>query len=250
MKFAGRTDIGLQRLTNEDCYAILNLQDGAVVALVCDGMGGECGGGIASSIARDIIIDKLTGGYNSAMSGSEIEELLKSSVRTANSEIYQRAKNDISLDGMGTTAVIALVNESVSHIVHIGDSRAYLCSEGKLYQLTRDHSVVQDMVEKGVIEKEEARIHPRKNLITRAVGIELDPCIDYMNTSANREYNSADGQKLLLCSDGLTNCCEESDITKILQNDEISLEQMCDELINCANKNGGVDNITAVLLRL
>ena len=247
MRVAGKTDKGLQRNENEDAFKVLELENNSVAAVVCDGMGGEQGGKIASELACEVISQKIKTDFVSNMDSDAICKLLHISVNEANASIYSKATLEASLDGMGTTVVAAIVSNNTAHIVHMGDSRAYLYSEKtanfdneKFEQVTKDHSIVQDMIEKGVINQEEARNHPKKNYITRAVGITRNPDMGYKQISFQK------GQKLLLCTDGLTNYCDEQNIIKHLKTDDI--QTSCDNLIRCANESGGLDNITVVII--
>ena len=162
MQFAGQTDIGLVRKTNQDAYNAGSLSENAVWAVVCDGMGGANGGNIASETAIDAITKDVLEGYREGMDSQEIKELLASALEDANERVYEKAKQDPALEGMGTTAVLTLIQNNVIHLVNVGDSRAYLLTRENVTQITRDHSIVQEMLESGEITEEQARNHPRK----------------------------------------------------------------------------------------
>lgn len=164
MQFAGQTDIGLVRKTNQDAYNAGALSENAVWAVVCDGMGGANGGNIASETAIDAITKDVLEGYREGMDSQEIKELLASALEDANEKVYEKAKQDPALEGMGTTAVLTLIQNNVIHLVNVGDSRAYLLTRENVTQITRDHSIVQEMLESGEITEEQARNHPRKIL--------------------------------------------------------------------------------------
>lgn len=198
MQFAGQTDIGLVRKTNQDAYNAGSLSENAVWAVVCDGMGGANGGNIASETAIDAITKDVLEGYREGMDSQEIKELLASALEDANEKVYEKAKQDPALEGMGTTAVLTLIQNNVIHLVNVGDSRAYLLTRENVTQITRDHSIVQEMLESGEITEEQARNHPRKNIITRALGVDDTVVVDYF------EIPFEEHAKLLLCSDGFS----------------------------------------------
>ena len=240
MNVYSKTDIGKRRTINQDAFYVCEFDNGAVVAVVCDGMGGAKGGNIASEKAVTLISEYIVRSYSPKMSSAAIENLLRAAVDSANAEIYELSHTDENYAGMGTTAVVALVVDNLAHIVHVGDSRAYIITAGEIEQITNDHSVVQAMVNNGEISQEEARNHPRKNIITRAVGAEKSVMSDYSIVL------KPENVKILICTDGLTNHLNEDDIFETVRT---TPEQDCVEtLINQANDLGGSDNITAVLV--
>ena len=238
MRIVARTDAGLVRDNNQDSYIACELQDGAVLAVVCDGMGGAAEGALASSEAVKAIKERIVERYYGGMSDLSVKSLMVSSLEYANKQIYDLSLTDERYEGMGTTVVAAIVTNSFVYIAHAGDSRAYIISDRNLIQLTKDHSVVQRMVENGEITAEEAEDHPSKHIITRAMGVDSEIKIDFC-----QEIFDAD-DVLLLCSDGLTNYVEKSDIIN-LTGDGCYYE-FADRLVNLANQNGGGDNITVV----
>jgi protein phosphatase len=238
MKIVARTDKGVVRDNNQDSYTAFELEDGAVLAVVCDGMGGAAEGALASSEAVRIIREQIAERYISTMSDISLKGLLISAIENANKHIYNLSKTDESYEGMGTTAVVALVANSFVYIVHAGDSRAYKISDGELIQLTRDHSVVQNMLEKGEITAEEADEHPSKHLITRALGVD-----DFIRTDFCQEPFE-ENEVLILCSDGLTNYSKPDDILRLTSDG--CYYKYADRLVNLANQNGGGDNVTVV----
>ena len=238
MKISAKTDKGLVRSTNQDFYLAGELQNDVTWAVVCDGMGGAMGGNVASETAVKIISDKLTSGYHEGMNDNSIKHLIVSAVDAANASVHSKSVSDPALAGMGTTAVVAVVSSDSVYLAHVGDSRIYIISENSIVQLTTDHSVVQMMVDNGEISPEEAKEHPKKNVITRALGVEDTVRIDYSQEIFN------EGDILLLCSDGLTNYVSDEDIMKICrENDRFAL---ADLLVEAANANGGGDNVTVV----
>ncbi len=242
MNIAGRTDIGCKRTENQDNFRAARLPCGATFAFVCDGMGGAAGGKLASEILSNSIEDVLYEKLPHTDSRDDIKKLIFDSVVVGNAEIHAMARRDKEKVGMGTTLVGVVIHDSVLHLVNVGDSRCYLLRNNILQQLTRDHSIVQDLLETGNLSPEEARLHPKKNLITRAVGVSENIDLDYS------VYELSPGDKLLLCSDGLTNCADESVIQMILGTSPFF--DMPDKLIKVAKTGGGYDNITVVVLEM
>lgn len=237
MQIFSKIDIGKVRSSNQDAYFTGELSDGAVFAVVCDGMGGANAGNIASETAVKGISEYIIKSYRTAMDFCDIEKMLINAVSSVNIEIYDMSLKNPELSGMGTTVVVALIRDSKAVIAHVGDSRAYLVGDS-IVQLTRDHSVVQGLVESGKLTPNEAKVHPRKNVITRALGAEENVISD----SDIVEINS--GQSLLICTDGLSNFVEAEEILNIFKSNKI--ENVAELLVNNANQNGGGDNIAVV----
>ena len=239
MKLAGKTDVGRVRQENQDDYRAGELPGGAVWALVCDGMGGAKGGREASQGACNVIENFFQEQYAQCGAGQE-EPFLKKALLYANRFVFQKAAHEEALAGMGTTAVCALVRSGNVYLCHAGDSRAYLCRGGKLTQLTHDHSYVQELVDCGTITEEEAEHHPQKNIITKALGVDyrLEP--EFTAAKLKRE------DRLLLCTDGLTNMVPVEEMEQLLA--QGTFYDLPDRLIEAANAHGGSDNITALLL--
>ena len=240
MKIVAKTDIGLQRESNQDSYAAGELPGAVAWAVVCDGMGGAAGGNFASSTAVKVISERITSSYRDGMSASSIRNMLTSAIAAANISVYDMSKADPELTGMGTTVVVAIVVDNNVFIAHAGDSRAYILSDGSLYQLTKDHSIVQEMIDNGTLTPDEAKIDPRKNIITRALGVDYELRID---------FDIADiGEKdvLILCTDGLTNFVEPQEIYELT--DDGKFYEYAERLVDRANSNGGGDNITVVTM--
>lgn len=238
MKIVARTDKGCVRENNQDSYTGGELSGGVAFAIVCDGMGGAAEGAFASSEAVKIIREKICSGYKSGMSDISIRALLVSALENANKHIYLLSLTDEKYYGMGTTAVVALVSGSYAYIAHVGDSRAYLVSGGEATQLTRDHSVVQRMLENGEITPDEVANHPKKHIITRAIGVDSEIKVDFCQESFG------EGSVLLLCSDGLSNYASPSDIVEQTSGD--CYFEYAQKLVDLALKNGGGDNVTVV----
>lgn len=241
MKLVGGTHVGMVRAKNEDTYRCGKLADGTAWALVCDGMGGVHGGQLASSIAADMVSEKIKKCYNPSMSVSSLENLLLSAVTTANVLVFDRGDLDISLKGMGTTIVAAIIKDNEACIAHVGDSRAYIIENEKIRQVTRDHSLVQEMYDSGKITFEEMETHPQKNIITRAMGVGEEVEIDFDYVCIN------DNEALILCSDGLSGLISEKRMLEIYKNS--SFEELAEKYIEEANSAGGKDNITVVVMK-
>lgn len=237
MQIFSKTDRGRVRTDNQDAYFAGKITDDAVFAVVCDGMGGANAGNVASELAVRHISEYVIRSYRDGMDMTDTEKTLKNAIVSANISLYDKAVNNAELAGMGTTAVAAFVKHGTAVIAHVGDSRIYLVN-GEIKQLTRDHSVVQSLIESGKITPEDAKVHPRKNVITRALGAEENVAVD------SDCLNLSNGDTLLLCSDGLTNFLDDKDILKVFQNNDISA--VAERLVEEANENGGGDNITVV----
>ena len=237
MNVIGQTHIGLVRENNQDALEYGSLDSKTQYAVVCDGMGGANGGNIASKIAVEVIGSRIREGFQ-AEQGS-VELLLESAMATANIGVYDRAQQQPELIGMGTTVVAVITTDNKAYISHVGDSRLYLWRNHTLTAVTRDHSVVQELIESGQITEEEARSHPRKNFITRALGVTSQEFGEY------DELDLIAGDRLMLCTDGLTNEVSKEDICRLL---EQPADNALHELVRAALKGGGADNITVVLL--
>ena len=240
IKVFSKSDIGLVRKSNEDACRCGVFSGNAAWAVVCDGMGGVNGGNIASSLAVQEISAALLSGYRDGMTGDDIRSLLAAAIIRANEAVHETAGSNTALTGMGTTVVAAIVSGGTVHVAHAGDSRAYLIAGGEIRQLTTDHSVVQEMVEKGDLTAQQAKKHPQKNIITRALGVEPSIHIDYNETSAPK------GSRLLICTDGLTNYVDEDNILAL--SEKLDEKQLTEKLIELAKAGGGGDNITVAIL--
>ena len=237
MKIHSKIDIGKVRNSNQDAFFVGEIAKDTVVAIVCDGMGGANAGNVASEMAVKLIFEYIANSFRNKMSLIDISNLVKNAVKSVNIEIFETASKNSALSGMGTTAVIAIVTDKSAVIANVGDSRAYLVNN-KISQITRDHSIVQTLIESGKITEADAKVHPRKNVITRAIGAEDDVAVDcdIIDLSV--------GDSLLLCTDGLSNFVDEAEILKTFKKNDIS--KVADKLVTLANANGGGDNITVV----
>jgi len=240
MKAYGATDIGLHRAENQDSFSIS--EHGAfTVAVVCDGMGGATAGKTASSIAVNNFVSTLSSLLREDASLEQVREMASFSVAQANHAVYEKSQDDVNCRGMGTTLVCAVCRGDEAVICNVGDSRAYLMSGESFSRITHDHSVVETMVEKGNITEEEARTHPNRNLITRALGPESSIRCDTYTVKLEKN------DLLLLCSDGLVVTAEDNEISYILQ-EENSCADRLEQLINLSREHGAPDNVTALLL--
>jgi protein phosphatase len=236
---AGLTDKGLVREMNEDAFFISIDDNGQAFAMVADGMGGHQAGEVASNMACQIISEHILTGMQPG--NSDCEELLYEAIEKANQAIYHKSLEDVHKHGMGTTIVTVIATGYSLWVAHVGDSRLYLLHNGQLQPLTSDHSHVQSLVNEGLITPAEARIHPKRNIILRALGTDHDVEIDYA------EFQWQAGDQLLLCSDGLSNMLDDLQIRDILMSSHSPLEQLR-QCIDAANQAGGDDNITAIIL--
>ncbi|MDL2287157.1 Stp1/IreP family PP2C-type Ser/Thr phosphatase [Eubacteriales bacterium OttesenSCG-928-G02] len=236
----GKTDIGKKRKNNQDSYKIFKSRQ-YISAVVCDGMGGAKGGSVASTLAVNTYTKYIRGSLAkkslNSFPAEEFEKILIEAVQEANRVVYERANADNTLEGMGTTLVGLLIINDNAICINVGDSRLYKLSEDKLEQITHDHSFVQFLLDSGSITKEEAAMHPNKNIILKAIGVNEHVDCDVF------VINNFDG--ILLCTDGLTNLLQDNEIKNIL-NDNIETEIKLDILIDIANERGGMDNITVV----
>ena len=231
----GKSDVGLKRSNNEDSFIIK--PDLGFLALA-DGMGGAAAGEVASQIFIDAAMDVFS--RNARPSEQEAIELIQETFQLANERIQAHVKKNSHHEGMGCTAELIAFRDQFYFLGHVGDSRTYLFRQGKLRQLTQDHSLVQDQVNQGLITPVEARKHPLKNVILRSVGVSESLAVDLLRG------RSFPGDFFLLCSDGLTDMVEDSSIQKVLTL-SISLSQKVERLIEFAKSAGGYDNITVIL---
>ena len=239
MMYGAATDIGRVRKVNEDNYIVHETGPFPYI-IVADGMGGHNAGEKASLMAIETISEELTKNLKEEFNYVEAGEVVRRSFLEANSSIYTYSKNNYKVMGMGTTATLAMFHSGKVITAHVGDSRAYLISDKAIKQITKDHSYVQELVTRGEITEEQAKHHPNKNYITRAMGAEEALKVDI----GIRPYN---GEIILLCSDGLTNMVDDEEILKIM-NSSKDLQKNAETLVRMANDAGGNDNITVVAL--
>ncbi len=243
MKYYGDTHVGNVREENQDNFRIVEYGE-AVCLTVCDGMGGENGGSVASEITvssfNDYISKEIEENGGLMSSAEKIVNMLSKAISYAHEKVKERARQNEELEGMGTTLVSAFITENGTFVANIGDSRCYSLSSDNFMKITKDHSMVQELIDAGMISEEDAEKHPQKNIITRAIGVDFDmkpdmyfvPFFDY----------------LLLCSDGLTNMVDKDEIKNIVL-DKITPKEAVEALILKARENGGLDNITVALIK-
>ena len=234
VEYAWRTDIGRVRSRNEDSVAV---DAGTGLLVVADGMGGHNAGDVASRMAIEGVIGAMQA------STGEADDRLVAAVRQANLAIYAAAGEDYERSGMGTTVVAVWLRPTRLVVAHVGDSRLYRLRDGVIEALTRDHSQVQDLVDRGILTPAQARASTRKNFLSRALGTDPDVVID------SAAHTPAAGDVYLLCSDGLTNMVEDEEIVAIIRG-SASLAAATDLLVSQANEYGGRDNISVALARL
>ncbi|MFN8577738.1 MAG: Stp1/IreP family PP2C-type Ser/Thr phosphatase [Candidatus Sericytochromatia bacterium] len=244
MRASGYTDVGKVREVNQDNFAAIDLLG---LYIVADGMGGHAAGEKASlsAVTTGIEVFSSYDFESQKLAGSDItlsiEDVIKVALKEANNRIIQSSISSIHLQGMGTTEVMAVYYKNKVYFGNVGDSRAYLITPEKITQLTRDHSVVQDLKDQGLITEEEAKVHPYRNVITRCLGMQAEVEVDTFNLDFDI------GHKIIMCTDGLTNLVSNEEIKDmVLSSDD--LENICKNLVNTANERGGHDNITVVLL--
>lgn len=233
----GNSNVGMKRTINQDSIFISKTKIGKLpnLFIVADGMGGHKAGDVASKTSVELFVDFVT---NTDM--TDPVNIIDAGIKLANDELYEMANTNSDYIGMGTTFVVATVIDNRVYIANVGDSRLYLIGND-IVQITRDHSLVEEMISLGEIRRNEARTHFKKNIITRAVGVEKSVVADIF------QIEIAKGDKLLLCSDGLSNMIEDYDIKRIISGSD-NFEDAVHKLIDKANENGGTDNISVVLV--
>ncbi len=241
------TDKGKMREINEDNYFICGFdneyENETGYIIIADGMGGHNAGEVASQIAIDEIRQYISQRYHQAISDEEIQNMMHESFVKANTVIFNSSNENEQCTGMGTTAILCVIKSHKLYIAHVGDSRVYIIRNKKINQITIDHSIVEELVNSGTITREEAENHPQKNVITRALGAEEQTEIDV-------DFHSLEDKDiLLLCTDGLTNMLTNEEILSEFSKDE-NLQLTIEKLVKLANDKGGLDNITAIALKL
>ncbi len=237
--YAGLSNVGRVRTSNEDCMGLFPDLDLYVVA---DGMGGHAAGEVASSMAVETARDSIAkneGTGKPLLAAQRLEMAIKAS----NQKIYQAGKQTPALSGMGTTIVSVLLNQDTAYIGYVGDSRAYLVRDNEMTQLTTDHSLVNEYLKKGMMTSEEAERHPLKHVLSRALGTTPEVEVDMLSLPLKSE------DMLLLSSDGLSNTVTRQIMLQVLKRSRDNLQEACNQLIEQANNRGGVDNITVIILQ-
>jgi len=230
------SDVGKTRDINEDYFGSFSGSFGSLL-LVCDGMGGHKGGEIASRLAVETIsnyFEKLNDNYN-------ISEVINKSLEAANTSIILKAKENSDLTDMGSTVVLVLIKDELVYYTSLGDSRIYKIRDGAIYQITKDNSLVQQMVDSNIITEDEAKVHPKKNVITKALGTN-----DELEQEYYEPFKLIENDKLILCSDGLTAHVDEEEIFELSENNPP--QQAAQKLVELANERGGTDNITVQIV--
>lgn len=246
MDFALKSDIGRLRKLNEDyCGCYFKDDSNLSLFVLADGMGGHNAGEIASKVSVETILSTAVAFINSnqeSLEESQIKKLSVDAITKANEQVVALARCNSTMRGMGTTIVMAALWGDKVCVAHVGDSRAYFISDHTIWQLTVDHSYVEELVKRGMITREEAKYHPDRNMITRAVGVEerVEVDVDVFDIGA--------GDAVLLCSDGLTNLMDEQSILEVFLKEK-NAEEICNTLLAEANHRGGHDNITAIVIR-
>ena len=239
MRCATATDVGLVRDENQD-EVLAKDYHGRILTVLCDGMGGEKSGSLASRMAVDEFFDHFTAGYQEGMDVEQVRVLLLSSVSAANSVIYSSARMDYQNYGMGTTCVAAFAEPGWASIVNVGDSRAYLIENEKIRQITSDHTVVNQLYQDGKLALEDIHDHPMRNMLTKAVGVERVVKPDYYHVACQEDF------RLLLCSDGLSSFCSEQELLDTILGNTFT--RMPQALVNIALEKGGRDNISLAII--
>jgi PPM family protein phosphatase len=249
LEIVNQSDVGRKRPHNEDS-TITDNQNGLVI--LADGMGGYKAGEVASALAVTNVLHGITEGLKKAKKGQIDEKtgfcneslVVREMVVQANSDIYNTAKTDPQCQGMGTTIVVGLFHDNILSIAHVGDSRLYRLRNNELQQVTKDHSLIQELIDRGLYTPEEAHANTPKNLVTRAMGIEPDVDVDLVEESVLPD------DIYLLCSDGLNDMVKDEEIHLTLSKYSANLAQTADKLVEFANKRGGKDNISIILVRI
>lgn len=232
------TNIGRKRKLNQD-YVYTSEQPSGMLDnlfIVADGMGGHKAGDYASKVTVETMVEEVARSLE-----TEPAAVLEHAIQTANALIHRRSEESEDLEGMGTTVVAATCKEDVLYVANVGDSRLYILDRSGIRQITRDHSLVEEMVRMGGIAREEARNHPDKNIITRAVGVDDTVKADFFTVKLKK------GDTILMCTDGLTNMLEDEEIRMILEESRDMVEK-AEELVKAANEKGGRDNISVILI--
>ena len=241
MQSWGLTDPGCVRKQNQDAFQIEQLDRSSLLCVVCDGMGGAKSGNIASSLAIDVFVQEVKSSWKPMMDQAKIDQVLHSAVKLANFTVYDQAQQFEEFDGMGTTLVAVLIRGKKATVINVGDSRAYGIDRYGIQQITKDHSLVQMMVERGEIRPELAKTYPGKNFITRAIGTETCVMCDIFHLDVSK------GDFILLCSDGLSNLMDDQEILFEVVHG-VNKAHCCQRLLDIAKNRGAPDNVTSVLI--
>lgn len=239
MQIAYKTAIGKRRADNEDSVGVFANQSGVQLAMIADGIGGNQGGDVASEMAVEHIGHSFETTHTQTI--DQTKNWLQAQITSENQDIRDRSAQFDDLKGMGTTVVLAVISHETVLVGNIGDSRAYLLRDNVFSQVTEDHSLVNELVKRGELSKQAARVHPQKNVITRSLGIEKSVQIDL------HYLELATGDTLMLCSDGLSDMLADDKIQAVLESTATPQEK-CNQLVNMANDAGGLDNISVIIV--
>lgn len=241
MKVFGISHRGVVRKENQDCFRFDAPKGTELLsAVLCDGMGGAQAGSVASAMAADAFMSHAANSLDEDSTPEDMQNILTDAVNYANIKVYDRSFSDFACMGMGSTLVAMLMNSRSTVVANVGDSRAYYIYKGTIQQITCDHSLVEELVRKGQISPEQAREHPQKNIITRAVGVESSVKCDIFRAKA------APGSSVLLCSDGLSNLVSDEEILTVLKENR-DCETAARVLLGLALERGAPDNVTVVI---
>ena len=243
MQSWGLTDPGCVRTQNQDACHIEQLDRNTLVCVVCDGMGGAKSGNIASTLAVDVFVQEIKRTWAASMDTEKIDQMLRRAVKLTNFTVYDQSAQFEEFSGMGTTLAAVLIHGKDVTVVNVGDSRVYAVDAGGIIQLSKDHSLVQMMVERGELTPELAKTYPGKNFITRAIGTETVVECDLAHHQMER------GDCLLLCSDGLSNMMDDQEILFEVVHG-VSKQHCCQRLLDIAKNRGAPDNVTSVLIQI
>ena len=243
MQTWGLTDPGNIRQQNQDSYAIVPFARDRVLMIVCDGMGGAKSGNVASSLAVEVFTGEVRRTQKAGMTPEKAAAMLRSALELANRAVYEQSQLSEDFTGMGTTLVAAFLSRDLAVIINVGDSRAYHVGKGGIRQVTKDHSLVQMMVDRGDLTPEVAKSYPGKNFITRAIGTETTVLCDIFHLDVGK------GDYLLLCSDGLSNLLDDQEILFEVVHG-VYKQNCCKRLLNIAKNRGAPDNVTSVLIAI
>lgn len=241
MKFFGVTDCGKVRSENQDSLRWSSPGAELLTAVLCDGMGGAQAGRLASTMAADTFMSHAANSLDESSAPADLQTILTEAVHYANARVYERAFSDYACMGMGSTLVGILVNGKRAAVINVGDSRAYMIGKRRVAQITCDHSLVEDMVARGEITREQARSHPQRNIITRAIGVEASVAADVFDVKLHA------GDRILLCSDGLSNLVSGEEM-RIISGNHSEPEAVCNALLDLALKRGAPDNVSVFLV--
>lgn len=240
MRFAAISDMGKVRKVNEDSFYIPEVEDKLKLFLIADGIGGQNHGKFAGMMTVENVVRNI---YKDS-DNPDKKLMLKKAIKSANNKIIKHASENEEFRGMGSTLVALLIEENTAYITHAGDSRCYMIRNNFISQITIDNSYVEYLLQKGVISTEEAKNHPQKNLIIKAIGMDKDLELEF------ETIDIKPGDMFLLCSDGLTSMVSDEDILHIIIKKKRDLQKTVDELIRVAKNSGGSDNITAILVEV